>query len=193
MHAVERTVVGRSDNERIAKAQTAADGRRIEIQSARVRPRTGIGDFQISRRESQIGRIAPILGFIIILVNVALVQIRQDFGEPAFANGIVRRRSMVAGKIALGVVVSVQRQADLLEVVGAGRTVGRLAHILYRRQKQGGQYADDGDHHQEFNQSKAHTSILLEENHGELLQDVSPDIPVNNGELRGKNGPPCFG
>src|SRR5262249_52840336 len=52
------------------------------------------------------------------------------------------------GEHAVGVVVSVKGEADLLEVVGALDAVGRLADLLHGRQQQRDQHADDGDHHQ---------------------------------------------
>ena len=45
-----------------------------------------------------------------------------------------------------------KRQADLLEVVLALQLSGGLARRLHRRQQQRDQNADDGDHHQEFDQ-----------------------------------------
>ena len=48
-----------------------------------------------------------------------------------------------------------QRQADLLEVIGALGPPGRLPRRLDRRQQQGNQDADDGDHHQKLDQRKA--------------------------------------
>ena len=39
-----------------------------------------------------------------------------------------------AGQDAVGVVMELEAEADLLEVVGAGHAVGGLAHVLDRRQ-----------------------------------------------------------
>ncbi len=48
-----------------------------------------------------------------------------------------------------------QRQADLLEVVGALDAPRRLACLLHRRQQQANQHADDGDDYQQFDQREA--------------------------------------
>src|SRR5205807_788293 len=54
-----------------------------------------------------------------------------------------------------GVVVTVQRQADLLEVVGALPACGRVAHLLHGGQKKTNQDPNDGDHHQQLDQREA--------------------------------------
>jgi hypothetical protein len=43
-------------------------------------------------------------------------------------------------------------QTDLLEVVFALGTVGRLSHLLHRRKKQTDQDSDDGDNNEQLNQ-----------------------------------------
>ena len=48
--------------------------------------------------------------------------------------------------------VIVERQRDLPEVIGATGPPGRLAGRLHRRQEQADERADDGDHHEEFDQ-----------------------------------------
>ena len=50
-----------------------------------------------------------------------------------------------------------QRQPELLEVVGALRPASRLAGRLNGRQQQGDQDGDDGDHHQQLDQGEAAT------------------------------------
>jgi hypothetical protein len=52
----------------------------------------------------------------------------------------------------------VHRQADLLQVVDALGSPGRLARRLDRGQQQGDQDGDDRDHHQEFDQGKCSSS-----------------------------------
>jgi hypothetical protein len=47
-----------------------------------------------------------------------------------------------------------QARPILLEVVGAPGPVGGLAHLLHSRKQQRNQDADDGDHHQQFDQGK---------------------------------------
>jgi hypothetical protein len=62
-----------------------------------------------------------------------------------------------------GVHVVVQRQADLLEVVGALDPPRGLARRLDGRQEQADQDGDDRDHDQEFNQGKSTSAgVLLE-------------------------------
>lgn len=52
----------------------------------------------------------------------------------------------------VGVVVVVQRQAQLLHVVAALGAPGRLARLLNRREQQGDQDCDDRNHDQQFNE-----------------------------------------
>ena len=52
----------------------------------------------------------------------------------------------------VGALVVVGREADLLEVVRAAHTSGRLTDLLDGGQQQTNQDRDDGDHHQEFDQ-----------------------------------------
>ena len=59
---------------------------------------------------------------------------------------------MGGGQLVVGIVAVVQGDADLLEVVGAGHAVGRLAHLLHGGNQQADQYGDDGDNHEQFNQ-----------------------------------------
>ncbi len=57
-----------------------------------------------------------------------------------------------------GIVVTVQRESNLLQIVRTLASPCRLASGLYRRQKQSDQDADDGNDHQEFDQRKAVTA-----------------------------------
>ena len=50
--------------------------------------------------------------------------------------------------------VVVQRQANLLEIVAALGSAGRLASRLNRRKKKCDQNANDRDHHQQFDKSE---------------------------------------
>jgi hypothetical protein len=50
-----------------------------------------------------------------------------------------------------------ERQADLVQVIGAGNTVGRRPHFLHGRQQQANEYGDDGDDHKQFNQRESMT------------------------------------
>src|SRR5437588_647930 len=58
------------------------------------------------------------------------------------------------GELSLDVVVMVGRDSQLFEVVGASHAVGGLAHLLHRREQEADEDRDDGDHHQELDQSK---------------------------------------
>src|SRR5262249_3623568 len=58
-------------------------------------------------------------------------------------------------KAAVRVVVSVQREAELLEIVGAARSIGGLTNFLHRRQQQSYEYPDNCNHHQQLNQCEA--------------------------------------
>jgi hypothetical protein len=55
--------------------------------------------------------------------------------------------------------VIVERQTDLLEVVAALHSPGRLARRLHGRQQHRDQDADDRDDHEELNQRKAAIGI----------------------------------
>src|SRR5262245_4044505 len=50
--------------------------------------------------------------------------------------------------------IIVQGDPHLPEIVLALRTPGRLPRLLNRREQQGHEDGDDGDHHQEFDQRK---------------------------------------
>ena len=62
-----------------------------------------------------------------------------------------------SGRVPTAVVVVVDRQADLLEVVGALDAAGRLAGRLHGRQEQGDQHGDDRDDHQQLDQRETTT------------------------------------
>jgi hypothetical protein len=47
-----------------------------------------------------------------------------------------------------------ESQAKLLQVVAALHSLGRLAHSLHRRQQQADEDPDDGNHHQQLDQSE---------------------------------------
>ena len=50
-----------------------------------------------------------------------------------------------------------QSKSDLLEIVGALCTPGRLAGRLHRRQQKRDENGNDGDDHQQFDQRKTAT------------------------------------
>jgi hypothetical protein len=49
----------------------------------------------------------------------------------------------------------VHPKTPLLDLIHALRTAARLTRSLHCGQKQGNQNANDGDHHQQFNECKA--------------------------------------
>ena len=58
-------------------------------------------------------------------------------------------------KQAVRFVVEVDSGADLLQIVGALRPAPGFPSGLDRRQQETDQHADDGDHHQQFNQGES--------------------------------------
>ncbi len=113
-----------------------------------------------------------------LVVDIALFQVGQQEGRPApsgphvvvgGAVGVGVAIQVAGRKVLVGVVILVQRQADLLEVVDALAACGGLAHLLYRRQQEADQHADDGDYYQELDERECTTPRGLF--HGRLLVD----------------------
>ena len=73
--------------------------------------------------------------------------LRQDVADPG----------LTAGETALRVVVGVQRQRQLLEVVGALHPAGCLADLLDGGQQKPDEDGDDGDDHQQLDQREGAT------------------------------------
>jgi hypothetical protein len=63
----------------------------------------------------------------------------------------------------------VHRQAELLEVVLALDAAGRFARGLHRRQEQGHENADDGDHHEQLHEREAGAKLSGAAMHGMVL------------------------
>ena len=61
----------------------------------------------------------------------------------------------VARQNAVGVVIIMRAQANLVEIVRARQAIRRRAHSLHRRHEQADEDAYDGDHHQQLDQGKA--------------------------------------
>src|SRR5262249_13188890 len=61
---------------------------------------------------------------------------------------ITPARNGLGWKAAIGVVEVMDRQAHLLEIVGALDTVSRLPYLLHRRQEQGDQHPNNGNDYQ---------------------------------------------
>ena len=79
---------------------------------------------------------------------------RRPDDDGALGGGFAQRVDVMVGrrKAALGVVVVVQRQPDLLEVVAAAHLVGPLARVLHGGEQQGGQDADDEQDDEHFDE-----------------------------------------
>src|SRR5262249_12960862 len=86
-------------------------------------------------------------------VEVVLLDVRQDVGRPAVDP--VRVRVVQRGREpTLGVVETVQGQAELLEVVAALQACGRLADLLDGGQEQADEDGYDRYHHQKLDQGE---------------------------------------
>jgi hypothetical protein len=80
------------------------------------------------------------------------------------------------GEKAHGIVESMHRYPDLLEVVDALCPGGSLPDSLDGRNEQSNQHCDNGDHHEQFNQGKA----LAESNHVCTLSSTTSQENNNN-------------
>ena len=94
------------------------------------------------------------------VIQGVLLDVRQDQRTPSPARrGLVGCIDHVAlGQVAVGVVVAVHAQADLLEVVLALGTGGGRTDLLHRGQQQSDQDRDDGNDHQQLDQGKPRTA-----------------------------------
>ena len=82
-------------------------------------------------------------------MNGVLFEIGQQVGEAGVVGVLhVEFRDHAGRQTAVGVVETVQCQADLMEVVAAGDAGRGGADLLDGRQQQADQDADDADHHQ---------------------------------------------
>ena len=97
-------------------------------------------------------------------------RIRAKVLQPPSTNWVPGRRpegtlklvdSPDGGKAAVGALVVVQSQADLLQVVGALGAAGGLAGRLHGGKQQRDQDGDDGDHHQQLDQGETPTSWTI--------------------------------
>ena len=99
------------------------------------------------------GGIIPGLRVVDAIRHRRLFQERQDERRPgmhAATELIVARREPFLGLFVVG-----ERQAHLLEIVGALHLAASLAGTLNRRQQQTEQRPDDGEHREQFNERKA--------------------------------------
>ena len=85
-----------------------------------------------------------------------LLDAGEDHRPPAEASADIARRERVAHRQAVvRVVITVEGDADLLQVVRAAHPPGRLAGRLHGRQEQRDQHADDGDDDQQLDQGES--------------------------------------
>ena len=63
----------------------------------------------------------------------------------------------IDGEKVVDIMVIVHRQADLLEMIATLGPTGRFTGLLYRRQQQGDQDRNDGDHYQQLDQCERGT------------------------------------
>src|SRR5262249_19160102 len=120
------------------------------------------GDLHIDARPDRLSEVN-------LLVEVVLLDPRQQEGSPAPTRPDIEvRRDVGVGvaidvtgrKTAVGVVIAVESQADLMEVVAAPHAAGSLADLLHGRQQQTHEGADDGNHHQQLNQREGVSHAL---------------------------------
>src|SRR5262249_55205669 len=104
----------------------------------------------------RITRIGNVLGEVDLAVNVALLKIREQVSDPAPTRTQARTiQGRGLGREArreatIGTVVGVEGQPDLLEVVLALQPGRRFTHLLNGGEQEADQYADNGDHHEQF-------------------------------------------
>ncbi len=91
----------------------------------------------------------------------------------------------------MGVVIVVHRQADLLEVIFAGKQIGGLANLLDRGQQQGDQHADDRDHDEQFDQGER-SSGRRGRTHDFLRKTIVDSSRLNFKGIRGSRLDPLF-
>jgi hypothetical protein len=92
--------------------------------------------------------------------------------------------------------VTVARQPNLLQIVGALRARGSFTHLLHRRHQERDQNGDDRDHHQEFNERERSSrrivhgsSSEVQVTHGNAIRTydgLSPTFQIGaRGEMNG--------
>src|SRR5262249_42149863 len=85
----------------------------------------------------------PLLCPVIDSVHVVLLNVGQGEGGPAGVS--TSGGNLYGGHGAVGALVVVHAEDELLEVVDAPRAVGPLADLLHCRHEQGDEYSNDGD------------------------------------------------
>src|SRR5262249_968867 len=130
----------------------------IGVHRAGVGADKGFADHLI-RRVVVVGKVV-----VVQLVEVVLLDVRQNGDEPAGVVNVTRRgspRLVAHGETAVLVVVIHHGQANLLEIVLALRPAGGLAHLLHGRHEQTDQHGNDGNHHQQLDQGKGRTVAAI--------------------------------
>src|SRR5262249_39188244 len=93
-------------------------------------------------------------------------------------------------EIAVGVVVGVKGEADLLEVVLAAEARGGLADLLHRGDQQGDQHREDGDHHQQLDQREGVTAGGYTAHRGWSMAGLLTGTGGDDGwKIKGAAGP----
>jgi hypothetical protein len=127
----------------------------VAVARAHVGGDPGGGDGDVGRPDVAEGAVGITADDVIAVevegvVQVLLLEVGQGEGHPGPPAAPLDARRQAA----LGVVVVVHRQADLLQVVGALGAPGGLAGTLHGRQEQGDEHADDRDDHQQLDQGE---------------------------------------
>src|SRR4029079_1871724 len=86
-------------------------------------------------------------------------------------------------ELAVGVVVGVHGEAELLQIVLTAHPGRRLADFLHRGQQQPDEDGDDGDHYQEFDQGEARAESVRP-CHGTLPERRRMKLRNRHGESR---------
>ncbi len=141
-------------------AVAAAARRTVRVRSGRT---VQDGNLHISDRQVCGGIVA--LVEVVKLVDIGLVHLRENENQPGRAFEKPARAEVVRGRagvflgtgreMAVDFVEVVQSDAELLEVVFAGRPPGRFPRLLNSRQEQGDQDCNDGNHHQQLDQGES--------------------------------------
>ena len=129
--------------------------RRRTVERGGLRRRRALHHFEPHTRQRQVVGVRPVQALVVLLVDVVLLEVRQNVRHPAHAHRTRGTRPQVARQAAVGVVVVVHCQANLLQVVLAGTAGGGLAHFLHGRQQQADEDRNNRDHHQQLDQSES--------------------------------------
>src|SRR5262249_34323543 len=113
------------------------------------------------------GVVVAVIVVVPLLVQGVLLEVGEQLDPQVGAAG--RPAAHIDGKMepgrepALGAVVLVCREGQLLEVALAAGAVGGRAHLLHRWHEEADEYGDDGDYDQQLDQREAGPSLECEE------------------------------